>query len=152
MLKKACVADLKSRHVVREMGHIAVVMRHYPRGLSKLLIDEYVNALAPQPELLKDFLAQKRKLDGNHNAAFQTVDYEKRFRLAEDGVEHLRRLAEMSSGRDVYLLCQCAMDQRCHRELLLIAARRWFDAKTELRAFSYPAFEARLPEQPAPLL
>ena len=153
MLRKGSIADVKQGVINRQRGHIVVAMCHYPRGMSKSLIDEYVKTLAPRPELLKDFLAAKRKLNPllskteRHNAAFIAVRYEQRFELREDGVENLRRLANFSSDQDVYLICQCDPDQRCHRELLLIAAKKWFNSKTELRFFSYPVFERRLPEQ-----
>lgn len=144
MLKKASVEDLKSGAISRDQSYIVITMCHYPRGMRKELSDEYVKALAPDAGLLKDFLAAKKKHAGNHNAAFAAVRYEQRFTLDAGALAELRRLAEISQDRDVTFVCQCAPDQRCHRELLLILARRWYGAQTELRKFSYPLFERRV--------
>lgn len=145
MLKKASIAELKTGAISRERSYIVITMCHYPRGIRKDLADEYVKSLAPQDELLADFIAAKRK-GGSHNAAFSAVHYEQRFQLSPEGIAELRRLAELSGTRDVTFVCQCTRDQRCHRELLLILARRWYGAATELRTFSYPLFERRVPE------
>ena len=151
MIRKGTVADVRSGALSRAAGHLAVVMCRYPRGLSKKLIDEYIRVLAPDAQLLDDFHAERGRLNGNHNAAFLSMNYQKRFRLSVEAVAELRRLAELARERDVYLICQCANDQRCHRELLLICARRWFGVPTEQRKFSYPEFESRVPDDPAPL-
>ncbi len=148
MLKKGCVDDIKSGALAKSSGYIVVPMCHYPRGLSKQLIDEYVKALAPDKKLLDDFHAERERLGGNHNAAFLSCRYQDRFGLAPNGVAELERLAQLSAGKDVYLVCQCRLDQRCHRELLLIMARKWWGTKTELRAFSYSDFENRLSDCP----
>lgn len=148
MLKKGCVDDIKSGALTKSDGHIVLPMCHYPRGLSKRLIDEYVKALAPDKKLLDDFHAERERLDGNHNAAFLSCRYQDRFALTLTGVAELERLAQLSVDENVYFVCQCRLDQRCHRELLLIMARKWWGAKTELRSFSYPEFEHRLGDSP----
>src|SRR5438046_1340610 len=125
MLKKGCIADLKSGALTKANGYIVVPMCHYPRGLARKSIDEYVKALAPEKKLLDDFHAERERLGGNHNAAFLSCDYQRRFTLSSEGISALERLAELSRTRDVFLVCQCALDQRCHRELLLIMARKW---------------------------
>jgi uncharacterized protein YeaO (DUF488 family) len=151
MLKKGSIDDLRSGAVSRETSYVVVTMNRYPRGISKKLIDEYIHVLAPTTELLHDFHAAKKKLGGNHNAAFQTVKYEQRFTLPAEAIPHLRRLAEMSVDKDVTFVCQCSSDQRCHRELLLLVAKKWYGAKTELRKFSYPEFERRIPDLERPI-
>jgi len=151
MLKKGSISDLRSGIVSRENSYIVVTMNHYPRGISKKLIDEYIHVLAPTTELLDDFHAAKKKLNGNHNAAFQAVKYEQRFTLSAEAIPHLRRLAELSATKDVTILCQCASDQRFHRELLLLVAKKWYGAQTELRKFSYPEFEKRIPDSERPI-
>jgi len=147
MLRKGCVKDLKSGRVARELGYVAVCMCRYPRGLPKSVIDTYSHELAPTQELLDEFHAERKRLD-NHNAAFLSMNYQKKFVLTPTAVEQLRDLAECAKSGDVFVVCQCEMKERCHRELLLIAAKRWFGAATELRAFSYPDFEARLGDVP----
>ena len=151
MLKKASVDDLKSGAITRATSYIVITMCHYPRGIRKELSDEYVKALAPDPGLLKDFQNEKKRREGSHNAAFACVHYEQRFKLEPEGIAELRRLAGLSGERDVTFVCQCAADERCHRELLLILARQWYGAKTEIRRFSYPLFERRIPEKEGPL-
>lgn len=148
MLKKGCVDDLKSGALSRSDGVIVLPMCHYPRGMSKARVDEYVKALGPSKALLDDFHAERERLNGNHNAAFLACRYQDKFSLSDAGVVALERFAALSAERDVYFVCQCALDQRCHRELLLIMARKWWGAKTELRTFSYPDFERRLSDQP----
>jgi hypothetical protein len=70
MLKKGCIDDLRSGELTRAAGHIVVAMCHYPRGLSKKLIDEYLKALAPDKKLLDDFHAEREHLNGKQNEAF----------------------------------------------------------------------------------
>jgi uncharacterized protein YeaO (DUF488 family) len=148
MLRKGTVADLFSGALTRAQGHIVVAMCLYPRGLSKAKRDEYCKALAPDRNLLDAFHAERERLHGDHNAAFLTCGYQRRFTLSVNGVAELKRLAELSAARDVYLVCQCEAGQRCHRELLLILAKRWWQAQTELRTFSYPEFEKRIGDEP----
>ncbi|MBI3831817.1 MAG: DUF488 family protein [Planctomycetes bacterium] len=144
MLLQASVEDLKSGAVSRAAAHVVVAMRQYPRGLAKDLRDEYLRELAPEAALFKDFLALKRKLKGDHNYAFHSAGYERRFGLSADGIAALRRLAELSGKQDVCLVCQCHEDQRCHHELLLLLARKWWQAETAPVRFEYPIFEARI--------
>lgn len=144
MLKKASIEQLRSGELTGAQGYIVLPMCHYPRGLSKKFIDEYVKALGPSKALLDAFHAERERQGGNHNAAFLSSHYQKKFTLPPEGIVELKRLSELSRERDVYLVCQCALNERCHRELLLICAKRWWQAATELRTFSYPEFEARL--------
>ena len=59
MLKKGCVDDLKSGALSRSDGVIVLPMCHYPRGMSKARVDEYVKALGPSKALLDDFHAER---------------------------------------------------------------------------------------------
>ena len=61
MLKKGSISDLRSGAVSRDSSHLVVAMNHYPRGISKTLIDEYIHVLAPTKELLDDFHAMEGK-------------------------------------------------------------------------------------------
>ncbi|HLX65302.1 MAG TPA: DUF488 family protein [Planctomycetota bacterium] len=147
MLKKGCIGDLKSGALTKTDGYLVVAMCHYPRGVKKTLIDAYAKSLAPDKKMLDDFHAERERLGGNHNAAFLSCGYQKRFTLPPEGLVELKQLADLSRERDVVLVCQCELDQRCHRELLLIMAKKWWHANTELRTFSYPEFEKRLGEE-----
>jgi uncharacterized protein YeaO (DUF488 family) len=147
MLKQASVSDLKVGRIKRPRDYVVIAMRRYPRGVSKMLRDEYVKELAPSAELLDDLQQDKKDL-GDHNRAFEHCRYSQRFGISKDGIEHLRRLVEVSRKKDVYLVCQCHEDQRCHRELLLILGRKWFRARTDPLRFEYNEFAKRIPKMP----
>jgi uncharacterized protein YeaO (DUF488 family) len=105
---------------------------------------QYVKELAPEAALLDDLMRLKEEFGGDHNAAFDAAEYEQRFALAEAGMAELERLVELSRDRDVYLVCQCKDDQRCHRELLLLLAKQRFGAEIESLRFEYPIYLQRL--------
>ncbi len=144
MLFRAGVQDVKTGAVTRRRGYLAVVMQFYPRFLSKQLVDEYARALAPERGLFGEFKALDRS-GGDHDAAFAQVDYENRFALTPAGWQDLERLSGASRERDVYLICQCPLHQKCHADLLLLGARYFFQASIPQPRISYPLFEARLP-------
>ncbi len=148
MLKQSSTDALRDGTLTREKGYIVVGMHHYPRGLKKGLRDEYVSALAPSDALLKDFLEHKKIPGEDHNAAFVACGYEKRFGITAEGLGHLQRLIELSRKRDVYLVCQCRVDERCHRELLLTLAKDWYGAKIGALRFEYVDFATRLVKKP----
>lgn len=149
MLKQASVSQIRSGALSRRDGYLAIAMCFYPRGLLKELRDEYVRGLAPDPVLFKDW--QKHEKSHGHDAAFARSSYEDRFTLSDEALAALRRLAELSRERDVYLVCQCEVGERCHREILLLQARRDFGAETGEVYHEYPRYFAR-PEvgTPAP--
>jgi hypothetical protein len=145
MLYRASVQDAKTGAVTRRRGHLAVVMQFYPRFLAKNLVDEYARALAPDKALFRHFKDQEGAC-GDHDAAFAQVDYENRFSLTVAGWNDLERLAGLSGSRDVFFICQCSLNQKCHADLLLLAARYFFHASIPLPRIKYPLFEARLPD------
>lgn len=126
MLRQASLAQLRHGELTREDGYLVVVTRFYPRGLSRELFDEYRSDLAPEATLLRDLKKYSASL--NHNAAFRACHYEERFWLPLPALEQLRRLAELSDQQNVYLFCQCALGQCCHREILLLIAAEQFNA------------------------
>jgi uncharacterized protein YeaO (DUF488 family) len=135
---------LRTSAVTRENGYVVICMRHYPRNFPKTLRDEYQPLLAPDAILFEEW---KKAADTfGHDPAFAQVNYEKRFALGPEAQGELARLAELSRERNVYLVCQCAVGERCHRELLLLAARSLFEAEIGHVYHSYPDFEKRLPE------
>lgn len=143
MLLRAPVQAVRTGQIGRRGAHIAVVMRRYPRGLGREMVDEYVADLAPAAELFDEFKAREREI-GDHDLAFAVVRYEERFEIGPAGLEALQRLGEMATRRDVYLVCQCTHDQRCHADLLLLTARVKFGAPIGALPFTYPTYEARL--------
>ena len=143
LLRQASVSDLISGRVSRENGYIVISMRRYPRFVNRLLRDEYVIDMSPQQELFEDWLRIKRKTE-DHDAAFRLSHYEARFQLNENGLVQLLRLALLSRRKDVYLICQCHVGQRCHREMLLLLAKKWIGVSVEGPFNRYPIFERRL--------
>lgn len=143
MLYRASVQDVKEKRVSRRYTHTVVVMQYYPRFLSKELVDEYARTLAPDRALFTEFKAKDRETK-DHNGAFEAVNYEARFGLSAEGVAALSRLCELSSGKDVALICQCAAGDRCHADLVLLIARQKFGANTPPLRHAYPIFEKRL--------
>lgn len=145
MLKQASVSDLINDRVSRDSSYIVITMRRYPRFVNRALRDEYLTSTSPDRKLFEDWLTAKRRYD-DHNGAFAKSKFDQRFTLEEDGLEHLARLCAMAETQDVYLVCQCHKGMRCHREYLLIMARKIFKANAEKPANAYPEFEKRLPQ------
>ena len=144
MLKQATVEDVSNKRITRIHGHVVVVTQYYPRFLRKNLIHEYVRDLAPTRELLKEFKSEERE-SGDHDEAFDDISYEEKFSFSKEGIEQLKRLAEISIARDVYLVCHCKIGQRCHREILMLTARELFGAKIGKLNFDWEKFASRLP-------
>ena len=143
MLKQASVSDLIMDRVSREKAYIVITMRRYPRFVNRLLRDEYINTMSPDPVLFQDWLSAKRAC-GHHNPAFPKSRFEERFRINEEGFQQLERLSRFSRDRDVYLICSCKTGERCHREMVLMLAKAFFKAKVEAPRNEYPVFSERL--------
>lgn len=137
MLKQATVADVSSLRVTRRHGYIVVVTHYYPRFLKKKLIDEYLRVLAPSKDLLHEYKVKEAVLKGQHDQAFEDVDYENKFTLVPAAFDHLQRLSGMAEARDVYLVCHCQIGQRCHREILLALAKDHFQARISRLHFDW---------------
>ncbi|MEK7356953.1 MAG: DUF488 family protein, partial [Bdellovibrionota bacterium] len=115
--------------MTKRHGRIVVVTRYYPRYLKKKLIDDYFAVLAPSKELLHEFKDREEAMGADHDGAFEAIDYEMKFTLSPEGLEILRELAAESATRPVYFVCHCKLGQRCHREILMLAARELYGAK-----------------------
>jgi uncharacterized protein YeaO (DUF488 family) len=145
MLRQASVSDLLSGRISVLDGYIVITMRRYPRFVARGLRHEYISDMAPQPELFSEWLSIKRRTD-DHEAAFVESKYESRFTINEHGMQELARLAELSRKQDVFLVCQCRVGQRCHRELLMMLAKEFLGAEVEGPYNAYPVFRLRLKE------
>ena len=92
-------------------GTRVLVMRLWPRGISKDRVDLWLRELGPVKPLLRAFL------DGR----VSWPQYRRQYRAGLRRPEALAQLAEVRAlaqkGR-VTLLCGCADEQRCHRSLL----------------------------------
>lgn len=145
MLRAATVQDISKRRVTKAHGGIYVVTRYYPRFLKSQMIDEYYGVLAPKVELLKEFKDAEEKL-GDHDQAFEQIDYESKFTLAPEALPLLGELAQASMDKHVFLVCHCDLKQYCHRELLFLIAEANFGAKIPKLSHSYDIFRKRLDE------
>jgi hypothetical protein len=123
--------------------YIVITMRRYPRFVNRALRDEYTSEMSPEPSLHEEWLSAKRKYN-DHNGAFVRTHYERRFTISEAGFEYLKRFSELSKKKDVYFICSCRVGQRCHREMVLLLAGKWFKAKTDKITQYYPEFEKRI--------
>ncbi|MES2964276.1 MAG: DUF488 family protein [Bdellovibrionota bacterium] len=144
MIRQASVQDITNERVTKRHGRIVVVTRYYPRYLKKKLIDDYFAVLAPPKALLHEFKGQEEAMDADHDGAFDAIDYESKFTLSEEGLAILQELAIESASKPVYLVCHCKLGQRCHREILMLAARELFGAQVAKVYFEYPTISARL--------
>lgn len=138
MLKQASVAQIKKQEITRDDGYIAITMRGYPRGLKRELRNEFLPNLAPTRDLLEDF-KKYEKSDG-HEAAFTKSNYYARFKLSESAGHDLRHLADLAQKQVVYLVCQCEIGERCHREILMLMAKKKFGTKIGEVFHEYPEF------------
>ncbi len=144
MLKQGSVSQLRSGEIGREHGYLVVCMAYYPRGMKKEMIDEYRSDLAPDRQLFAEWKEFEEK--SGHDEAFTRSRYEERFTLSTEALAHLKLLGEFARKADVYLFCQCAPGERCHREILLLTAREKFGAPIDKVFHDYPRFIERLPE------
>lgn len=143
MLRQASIKQLRMGSFSREQAYVAICMCFHPRNLRSEMRDEYLPRLAPDRALFREWKEREKAV--GHESAFAAVNYEERFQLSRDALEDLHRLALKSVEQDVFLVCQCASGQRCHRELLLLVARAAWDTKLGHVYHRYECFEARIP-------
>ncbi len=136
MLKQASIAQIRRQEITREDGYIVIAMCLYPRGLKREWRDEFLPQLAPSRDLLADFKSFEKTV--GHDEAFVRSNYYSRFQLGESGGHDLRHVSDLSRTRDVYLVCQCEMGERCHREILLLMARARFGVEIGAVYHDYP--------------
>lgn len=107
---------------------VGVVRR--PTGWFHAAVDENVPALGPPEALLEEFQTRVEDLkrqglcdEGAHNAVWEEVDFEARYRrhLAEDGADALGALVDrLDDGEDLVLVCfENTEQKRCHRTALV---------------------------------
>jgi uncharacterized protein YeaO (DUF488 family) len=141
--KQATVEDIANRRITRLHGRVVVVTHYYPRFLKSNMIHEYVKDLAPPRELLTEFNEKKEEL-GDHNRAFEAIQYEEKFWLSEEGLVELQKLALEAQTGAVYLVCHCKVGLRCHRELLMVMAAEKFKAPIGRLSFDWARFRERV--------
>jgi uncharacterized protein YeaO (DUF488 family) len=143
MLRQASIAQIRSGEVNRARGYVIAGMCYYPRGLRRLLLDEYRGDLAPDRELFREWKNVEK--EEGHDAAFERTRYEERFRLSGKALATLRELSLRSRDEEIFLACQCAVGERCHREMLLLLARDGLGAQIGEVFHEYPAWRKRWP-------
>lgn len=141
MLKQASIDQIRSGEISRDQGYVIVAMCFYPRGLRKDLMDEYRADLGPDRTLFKEWKATEQR--HGHEAAFAETHYEERFHLDHKTLKEFKAFAEFAKKTDIYLVCQCQVGERCHREMLMLLGRHW-GAPTDAVFNNYPQFEKRI--------
>ena len=90
-------------------GKRILVMRIWPRGISKDKIDIWMKDLGTEKELIKRWKSGK----------ISWTDFAKEYRKSLKGKEAtLRELAKESEQKNITLLCTERDTQHCHRTLL----------------------------------
>ncbi len=145
MIAQASVAQIRRGEISPSDGYVVIAMCFFPRGLKRELRNESRSNLAPDRALFKEW--QKFEQEFGHDLAFAKSNYEQRFQLDDSAKYDLRRLTELSRTKNVYLVCQCAVGERCHREMVMLFAQRFYQATIAPVFHSYPDFMARWPAQ-----
>ena len=102
-------------------GYRVLVMRFWPRGVSKDKIDIWEKELGTEPDLIKswksgsiswsEFSKQYRKFAAGHN-------------------DKIEELAQKAKSDTITLLCSCRDELHCHRTILkelVLKSRRKYD-------------------------
>ena len=90
-------------------GYRVLVMRYWPRGVSKDKVDAWDKELGTQPDLIKLW----------KNKAISWPEFARRYRqAARSEQQKIKALAQRAAKGTVTLLCSCPDEHRCHRVLL----------------------------------
>jgi len=92
-----------------EDGYRLLIMRLWPRGVTKAAVDGWEKELGPSRELLMSFRAGKLSWEG------LAARYREEMSAREELLERYRDLARRQT---LTLLCGCHDEARCHRSLL----------------------------------
>lgn len=90
-------------------GHRLLIMRRWPRGITKTAVDSWEPELGPRLPLLNDY--RRGKIDWPAFARSYRQEMAGR-------PEVLTKAAALAKAGDVTLLCGCQDETRCHRTLL----------------------------------
>jgi uncharacterized protein YeaO (DUF488 family) len=90
-------------------GKRILVMRLWPRGISKEKIDTWAKEVGTEPELIKKWKAGK----------ISWKDFSHEYMKSLKGKEpFLKELAAEAKHHTITLLCSCKDENHCHRSLL----------------------------------
>ena len=97
-------------------GKRILVMRLWPRGISKDKIDLWLKDLGTEPDLIKRWKAGK----------ISWPEFSKAYTASLKGKEpQLKELAKEAKKGTLTLLCSCKDEQHCHRSLLKKAIEKF---------------------------
>lgn len=142
MLKQASVQQVRDQELPRENTFIVICMCFYPRGIKKEWRDEYKKELAPERELFREWKLAETAF--GHNEAFIRSRYEERFQLSWLGLQYLNYYCIESKDKDVYLVCQCKVGEKCHREMLMLHGKLKYGAAIDKIFNDYSVYVARI--------
>jgi uncharacterized protein YeaO (DUF488 family) len=142
MIKQGSVAEIRRKELTTQDGFIVIAMCFYPRGLRRELRNEYCGDLAPDRVLFREWKEYEREF--GHDEAFRRSDYENRFQVTHHAFLKLRELSFLAGKKDVYLICQCQVGERCHREMLMLMAEQILKASVDKIFHNYSDFYLRL--------
>jgi uncharacterized protein YeaO (DUF488 family) len=92
-----------------EDGCRVLVMRYWPRGISKDKVDAWEKDLGTEPDVIKLWKSD----------AISRSEFAQRYRQAvASQKEKIKALAQQAAKGTVTLLCSCPDERRCHRILL----------------------------------
>jgi len=90
-------------------GYRLLIMRLWPRGVTKAAVDAWEKDLGPSRELLTSFRAGQVSWE----------DLAVRYRAEMSGrADLLTRYRDLARQQTVTLLCSCQDETRCHRSVL----------------------------------
>jgi uncharacterized protein YeaO (DUF488 family) len=90
-------------------GYRLLVMRMWPRGISRDRVDAWDRRLGTPVELIRDW----------KNGAITWGEFARGYRMSlADRKEKLAQLAQRARRGNVTLLCGCNDEQHCHRTIL----------------------------------
>ena len=92
-------------------GRRVLTTQYWPRGVSKLAVDEYVRKLAPSRQLLHAF-----KQDHIDWLAFKARYLQEM--EDEDAKGEIHHLAKAARSEPITVMCVCKSEEACHRSLL----------------------------------
>jgi uncharacterized protein YeaO (DUF488 family) len=97
-------------------GKRILVMRIWPRGISKDKIDVWMKDLGTEKDLIKKWKSGK----------ISWTDFSKEYKKSLRGKEDvLKNLAKESENGDITLLCTDKDASHCHRTLLAVEIRKY---------------------------
>ena len=90
-------------------GYRVLVMRFWPRGVSKDKIDNWEKELGTEPDLIKKW----------KSGSINWSEFSKQYRrFAAQHKDKIAELAQRAKRETLTLLCSCRDEEHCHRTIL----------------------------------